>query len=185
MYKRVSEQQKGFTIVELLIVVVVIAILAAITIVAYNGIQNRASDSVVQSDLDTLAKKVKIGGVEDGELFVPSGLSQSQPNTQDKQELTSNLPFSQSSYTRNGVAFLYTVGNQGSNHPTPLFAAVSKSGKVYVYDGSTLSQMSGAWDQDAVLNKFYESAGSVGWSCQVNYYTWSYADGWQSDPQYC
>lgn len=32
----------GFTIVELLIVVVVIAILAAITIVSYNGIQERA-----------------------------------------------------------------------------------------------------------------------------------------------
>lgn len=185
MYKRAGEQQKGFTIVELLIVVVVIAILAAITIVAYNGIQNRASDSVVQSDLDTLAKKVKIGGVEDGELFVPAGLSQSPPDAQVQQELTSNLPFSQSSYTRNGVAFLYTIGDQFSSHPTPLFAAVSKSGKVYVYDGSTLSQMSGTWDQDAVLNKFYDSVGGIGWSCNVNYYTWSYADGWQSDPQYC
>lgn len=36
---------KGFTIVELLIVVVVIAILAAITVVAYNGIQDRTLQS--------------------------------------------------------------------------------------------------------------------------------------------
>ena len=35
-------RSRGFTIVELLIVIVVIAILAAITIVAYTGIQERA-----------------------------------------------------------------------------------------------------------------------------------------------
>ncbi|HEV7952209.1 MAG TPA: LamG-like jellyroll fold domain-containing protein [Candidatus Saccharimonadales bacterium] len=37
-----NRKQPGFTIVELLIVIVVIGILAAITIVAYNGIQERA-----------------------------------------------------------------------------------------------------------------------------------------------
>lgn len=36
---------RGFTIVELLIVIVVIGILASITIVAYNGIQNRARNA--------------------------------------------------------------------------------------------------------------------------------------------
>jgi prepilin-type N-terminal cleavage/methylation domain-containing protein len=48
----------GFTIVELLIVIVVIAILATITIVAYNGIQNRAKESSVQSAASQVAKKV-------------------------------------------------------------------------------------------------------------------------------
>ncbi|MBM3210386.1 prepilin-type N-terminal cleavage/methylation domain-containing protein [Candidatus Saccharibacteria bacterium] len=49
----------GFTIVELLIVIVVIAILAAITIVAYNGIQDRAKASTVQSMVTTISKKVQ------------------------------------------------------------------------------------------------------------------------------
>ncbi|NCU29410.1 prepilin-type N-terminal cleavage/methylation domain-containing protein [Candidatus Saccharibacteria bacterium] len=37
-------KQKGFTIVELLIVIVIIGILAAISIVAYNGVTQKARD---------------------------------------------------------------------------------------------------------------------------------------------
>jgi prepilin-type N-terminal cleavage/methylation domain-containing protein len=51
-------KQKGFTIVELLIVIVVVGILAAITIVAYNGIQARASDSRMRSISGQLTKAV-------------------------------------------------------------------------------------------------------------------------------
>ena len=39
--------RKGFTIVELLIVIVVIGVLAAISIVAYNGIQTRATNASI------------------------------------------------------------------------------------------------------------------------------------------
>ncbi len=53
----------GFTIVELLIVIVVIAILAAISVVAYTGIQNRAYDSSVSSDLTNLAKQFEIAKI--------------------------------------------------------------------------------------------------------------------------
>lgn len=52
-------KEKGFTIVELLIVVVIIAILAAITIVAYSGIQNRAKASSAQSLANAVAKKAE------------------------------------------------------------------------------------------------------------------------------
>lgn len=53
-------QQSGFTIVELLIVVVVIAILAAITIVSYNGITNQAKASAAQATASTLIKKAEL-----------------------------------------------------------------------------------------------------------------------------
>ena len=51
--------ERGFTIVELLIVIVVIAILAAITIVAYNGVQNRAKAVSGQSLANTILKKAE------------------------------------------------------------------------------------------------------------------------------
>lgn len=55
-----TEQYKdGFTIVELLIVIVVIGILAAITIVAYGGITGRANAVKYQTDAVALVKKAE------------------------------------------------------------------------------------------------------------------------------
>ena len=51
-------RQKGFTIVELLIVIVIIGILAAITVVSYTGIARQASDSIVKSDASNLASSL-------------------------------------------------------------------------------------------------------------------------------
>lgn len=51
--------QKGFTIVELLIVIVVIAILAAISIAAYTGIQDRGRNSAAASTAAQVEKKAK------------------------------------------------------------------------------------------------------------------------------
>lgn len=62
-YKNV---QKGFTIVELLIVIVVIGVLAAIVIVAYNGITSSAHESAVKSDLANFVKRAEIYKVENG-----------------------------------------------------------------------------------------------------------------------
>ena len=58
--------QAGFTIVELLIVIVIIGILAAITIVAYNGIQERANFSKSQSDLSALNKAIQLYYADNG-----------------------------------------------------------------------------------------------------------------------
>lgn len=64
---------KGFTIVELLIVIVVIAILAAITIVSYNGVTNRAADSAVSADLVNIAKKIEQQRIDGGSNLYPIG----------------------------------------------------------------------------------------------------------------
>ena len=48
--------ENGFTIVELLVVIVVIGVLSAITIVAFNNVQQRAYSARVISVVDTYTK---------------------------------------------------------------------------------------------------------------------------------
>lgn len=64
-----SRNNSGFTIVELLIVVVVIAILAAITIVAYNGISDRAKQSALASKTASAGKKIATNAISNNETF--------------------------------------------------------------------------------------------------------------------
>jgi prepilin-type N-terminal cleavage/methylation domain-containing protein len=84
MHKLISRQQ-GFTIIELLIVIVVIGILATISIVAYNGFQQKAKLSVAQQELSTIGKQASLYAVVQGsqpttnaawaQIIAKSGLS--------------------------------------------------------------------------------------------------------------
>ncbi len=60
------KQPSGFTIVELLIVIVVIGILAAITIVAYSGVQQKARDAARTSDIKQVQKAIDLYYVDSG-----------------------------------------------------------------------------------------------------------------------
>jgi prepilin-type N-terminal cleavage/methylation domain-containing protein len=57
---------QGFTIVELLVVIVVIGILAAITIVSYNGITARANTASAQTAAQGVVQKIEIYNAEHG-----------------------------------------------------------------------------------------------------------------------
>jgi prepilin-type N-terminal cleavage/methylation domain-containing protein len=54
-----KRDQKGFTIVELLIVIVVIGILAALVVTTYAGIQAKARDSKRQTDMQALQTQIE------------------------------------------------------------------------------------------------------------------------------
>lgn len=134
---------EGFTIVELLIVVVVIAILAAITIVSYSGITARANDSAVQTDLANMSKTIMIATTDSG--VYPT----------DETSLSAmKLRISKGSYGNHLVASgqLYNAlycSTTTSYQPAGFaFVAASKSGAVYVYkstSGSVTSYPKTSW----------------------------------------
>ena len=61
-----NKHHYGFTIVELLIVIVVIAILAAISIVAYNGIQTRANNTQTIAAIKDYVKAYGLYALDNG-----------------------------------------------------------------------------------------------------------------------
>lgn len=60
------KRSHGFTLVELLIVIVVIGVLASITVIAYNGIQDRARQSRMLAAMDGAEKSFRLYYAEKG-----------------------------------------------------------------------------------------------------------------------
>jgi len=98
------QSQEGFTIVELLIVVVVIAILAAITIVSYNGITSRANQSSAESAAATVQKKVELYFAEVGNY--PISYAALSSNASNSYYLPSNTYGSAAPSTTNGTTYV-------------------------------------------------------------------------------
>lgn len=149
-----KKSTSGFTIVELLIVIVVIGILAAIVIVAYNGVQNRAYDTSVQVDLENAGKGLGVYKSFNGSF--PNG------STTDAIEAMLNdadLKFSRGAYATDAATtnsnIFYAFGGNGDDF---VMVAKSKSGNVFYFSSKT-----GSVDNYQNLNpqhSFPQSGGS-------------------------
>lgn len=123
-----ERDRRGFTIVELLIVVVVIAILAAITIIAYNGITQRAKDSSLQSSLSQLAKRLESAKYDSSSEIYPSTLA----------NLNTNVPAGSFNYSVSvsGKGFCLTgVGDSGTTWYVTNYQLQPTQGSCVTADG--------------------------------------------------
>ncbi|HBO64972.1 TPA: hypothetical protein DD425_03355 [Candidatus Saccharibacteria bacterium] len=130
--KRRASHIPGFTIVELLIVIVVIAILAAITIVAYTGVQQRADETVVQNDISQLARKMDLWKIDHNDVY---------PAVDGNQLASVGISISSNAYlqdSRNN--FYYCSSADGTSYS---FGIVSKNNQGYFLTNGTVSQQSG------------------------------------------
>ena len=135
------KQKDGFTIVELLIVVVVIAILAAITVVAYNGIQDRAKNTQVQSDIRQVAKLIETYNADKGTYPSTGGLSQVYSD--------SNCTMAADSDGYLGVNWVPGMADYTSRLPqNPGITGTGRSGQggCYMYASDGTSYLVSAWN---------------------------------------
>lgn len=131
----------GFTIVELLIVIVVIAILAAISIVAYTGMQQRAANTAIIAAANQSVKAISAYIAANGTYpftgatcVVSAESSCTIGNTTDREidaTFASNIqtistlptpPLPDTQSTRNGIGYVYDTSRtfNGINQPVVL-----------------------------------------------------------------
>ena len=132
-----GSNSRGFTIVELLIVIVVIAILAAISIVAYNGIQARAHDAAIRSDFRNIRNKLEVYKVDNGTYpFDPVSDTVNPSGSAIRNSLaTITMKLSTESYDidRANTNLLYMASNDGLHF---VLLAYAKSGPTYYISDS-------------------------------------------------
>lgn len=141
---------RGFTIVELLIVIVVIGILAAIAIVSYRGIQSRAYDAAIRSDLRNIYQlleeyKINTGSYPYDPVSVPSGTESSLILSKLQ---TINMRLSVNAYNTStaNTNLLYLASNDGEQYAllgyakgNPTYYITNQKPTPSVYDNSGIA----------------------------------------------
>lgn len=152
------KKSHAFTIVELLVVIVVIGILAAITIVSYSGITNKAISASIKNDLDNNLKLLKMYQIDHG--YYPTSLDSNYCPTAPDVDARYCLR------AMNGATLVY-VGGEQSFELIDTHAASTIAYKI-TEDGSMVVYAPGPWKQVSVGD---------GHACGVSKYNQAYCWG--------
>ncbi|HZJ34844.1 MAG TPA: prepilin-type N-terminal cleavage/methylation domain-containing protein [Candidatus Angelobacter sp.] len=109
---------KGFTIVELLVVIVVIGVLAALTIVSYTGISQRATEASLKSDLTNASQQLKMYQVTNSAYPTSLDVNNCLVPASENMCLKPSPGNSYSSYTVNNSSALQTFSLDATNDTT-------------------------------------------------------------------
>lgn len=106
-----NRRQEGFTIVELLIVIVVIGILAAIVLTTYSGIQAKARNAKRQTDINSVQTQVEAYFASTGHYPSFADLSSSSWDTTNMKSLDQSALHDPSASTA-GITLSQTAGDK-------------------------------------------------------------------------
>lgn len=170
MLMSIQKRQHGFTIVELLIVVVVIAILATISTIAYNGIQQRAKVVAQQAAATQIERQIMAYAVQtNGEVISLGGSLIGYKEGAGDDQLLKPL-----SGTPDITMYaVYTISNTSGSYPTYALLTPSTTGS-HVFslraEGAGSSAMGYRIDTPAQLNAIGSVSGKrvvgntvIGW----------------------
>jgi prepilin-type N-terminal cleavage/methylation domain-containing protein len=131
----------GFTLIELMIVVVVIGILAAIAIPNFLGMQKRANEGSIKSNMHTVQMSVEDFGLLNDGIY-PTSASDAVPDGRTLAQVCPTGAFPKNPYTRLTSVVLFnanpTSGNKGELAINPA-AVTNYLIKGNGSDGDTLS----------------------------------------------
>ena len=165
------KRANAFTIVELLIVIVVIAILAAISIVAYTGIQDRANLTTLKSDLSNLSKKLEIYAVDNDTYPALNGPAYNAADLQ--------FSGSKSIYAENPTVTRNLIMCSSSDLKTYGILAKLKNGDAYLLrKGQALQSFSTTWTTGTTAGSLCSAAGYTTSSAAGYWYQPPTSSGW-------